>query len=127
MEEYLHKQAAPYWSDEKNGVVIPLLGVVLDAKNMSDKLQTWDKARALCAEAGRRMFTRQEAHILMWQKDRINAILQEHQGDLLDGWMWTDTEHEFSAAIAWCVYFGSGYFTYGYKYDTYIVRAVAAL
>lgn len=118
----------PYWDEERGGVAIPLLGIVLDAKNLAK--EDWSSARTLCAAAGQRMFTKSEAYILMWQKDEINAILKEHNGDLLDGWFWTDTEDEdpeYSAAIAWYVGFGSGYFYFNLKYYTYVVRAVAAL
>ena len=118
----------PYWDEERGGVAIPLLGIVLDAKNLAK--EDWSSARTLCAAAGQRMFTKSEAYILMWQKDEINAILKEHNGDLLDGWFWTDTEDEdpeYSATYAWYVYFGSGGFHSGVKYGTYIVRAVAAL
>ena len=127
MKESLKKAIAPYWSEERHGVVVPLLDIVLDANNIADN-ERWDAARTICAAAGQRMFTKQEAYILMWQKDAINAILKEHNGDLLDGWFWTDTEHEKgSAYVAWYVYFGSGYFGGFYKLNTFIVRAVAAL
>lgn len=118
----------PYWDEERGGVAIPLLGIVLDAKNLAK--EDWSSARTLCAAAGQRMFTKSEAYILMWQKDEINAILKEHNGDLLDGWFWTDTEDEdpeYSASIAWYVIFGGGYFYFNVKNSTYIVRAVAAL
>lgn len=127
MEKTLKDMIAPYWDEERGGVVIPLLGIVLDARNIAND-ENWDSARTLCAAAGQRMFTKREAYVLMWQKDEINAILKEHHGDLLDGWFWTDTEHEeYSATIAWCVYFGSGYFNFIYKSNTCTVRAVAAL
>lgn len=127
MEKTLKDMIAPYWSEERGGVVIPLLGIVLDAKNIADD-ENWRSARTLCAAAGERMFTKREAYVLMWQKDEINAILKEHHGDLLDGWFWTDTEHEkHSPAGAWCVGFGSGGFNVDGKYSTCIVRAVAAL
>ena len=117
----------PYWDEERGGVVIPLLGIVLDAKNLLDDA-SWTTARTMCAAASTRMFTKHEAYILMWQKDEINAILKEHDGDLLDGCYWTDTEHEkYSATHAWYVYFGSGHFLNYYKYGTLTVRAVAAL
>ena len=117
----------PYWDEERGGVVIPLLGIVLDAKNIAND-ENWDSARTLCAAAGQRMFTKKEAYVLMWQKDEINAILKEHHGDLLDGWFWTDTEHEkYSATGAWYVYFSTGGFNGTVKNYTCVVRAVAAL
>lgn len=117
---------APYWSEERGGVVIPLLGIVLNAKNLLYD-ESWTDARTMCAAVSTRMFTKHEAYILMWQKDEINAILKEHDGDLLDGWYWTDTEDKKGLATnAWYVDFGSGYFSNG-KHRTLTVRAVAAL
>lgn len=115
----------PYWDEERGGVAIPLLGIVLDAKNLAK--EDWSSARTLCAAAGQRMFTKSEAYILMWQKDEINAILKEHNGDLLDGWFWTDTEDEdpnYSAPYAWFVSFGSGLFGNNGKGSSFTVRAV---
>ena len=127
MKKTLKDMIAPYWSEERGGVVIPLLGIILDAKNIAND-ENWDSARTLCAAAGQRMFTKREAYVLMWQKDEINAILKEHDGDLLDGCYWTDTEHEkYSATFAWYVHFGSGYFNHFSKYYPFTVRAVAAL
>lgn len=127
MKKTLKDMIAPYWSEERGGVVIPLLGIVLDAKNLLDDA-SWTTARTMCAAASTRMFTKQEAYVLMWQKDEINAILKEHDGDLLDGCYWTDTEHEkYSAANAWYVHFGSGLFDVDRKHSTLTVRAVAAL
>ena len=129
MKSNLKKQIAPYWDEERGGVVIPLLGIVLDAKKIAYK-ENWDSAHALCTAVGKRMFTKQEACVLMWQKDEINPILEEHHGELLDGWFWTDTKYENGFKThAWYVVFGSGVFgsLYGYKYNTYIVRAVSAL
>lgn len=119
----------PYWDEERGGVAIPLLGIVLDAKNLAEK-EDWSSARTLCAVAGQRLFTKSEAYILMWQKDEINAVLKEHNGDLLDGWFWTDTEEEdpkHSATNAWYVSFRSSCFYDTQKYHVYTVRAVAAL
>ena len=127
MEKTLKDMIAPYWDEERGGVVIPLLGIVLDAKNIAND-ENWDPARTLCAAAGQRMFTKREAYVIWWQKDEITAILKEHHGDLLDGWFWTDTEHEkYSATYAWFVVFGTGGFNGDYKYGAYVVRAVAAL
>lgn len=84
------RMAAPYWSEEKNGVVIPLLDIVLDAKNACKTAKKWKDARPILESLNRRMFTRDEAYILLWQKDEINAILKEHNGELMDGFYWTD-------------------------------------
>ena len=115
---------APYWDEEREGVVVPLLDIVLDAKNLSKEEKTWREAMDLAADAGKRLFTRDEAYILLWQKDKINALLKEHGGDLLDTIFWTSLE--CSPTGAWSVNFGSGYVGVSYKYSTCMVRAVAA-
>lgn len=86
----IRKMAAPYWIEEKNGVVIPLLDIVLDAKNASQKAKNWKDARTIIKSLNRRMFTRDEAYILLWQKEEINTILKEHNGDLMDSIYWTN-------------------------------------
>lgn len=45
--------------------------------------------------------------------------------DSYERWLWSSSES--SQYLSWFVYFGSGYFNYGAKYDSGDVRAVAAL
>ena len=97
------RMAAPYWSEEKNGVVIPLLDIVLDAKNASKTQKKWNDARPILESLNHRMFTKDEAYILLWQKDEINAILKEHNGELMDGFYWTD-EYEPYESKVWVAY-----------------------
>lgn len=116
----------PYWDDELDGVVIPQLRIVLAAKNLDKgKEHTWEDAMAMAEAAGKRLFTRDEAYILAYYKDNINALLEAHGGDLLDGFFWTSLE--YNRYYAWCVYFGNGYFHNNSKFSTYTVRPVAAL
>ena len=124
IDEYLPRE--PYWDDELQGVVIPELRIVLDAKNLDGGLtHTWQEAMDLATSAGKRLFTRDEAYILAYHKEKINSILKEHDGDILDWYYWTSLE--YFSAVAWDVNFGSGYFGYDYKVNTLTVRAVAAL
>lgn len=124
VDEYLPRE--PYWDDEEGGVVIPELHIVLDAKNLDGGHgHSWNEAMQLADAAGKRLFTRDEAYILMYHKDKINSILKEHKGDLLDGYFWSSLEYH--GTYAWGVYFGSGIFGSSIKNYTYIVRAVAAL
>lgn len=124
IDEFL--PATPYWDDELNGVVIPQLHVVLDAKNMDDgREHTWPEAMKMAANAGKRLFSRDEAHLLVYLKDSINALLEAHGGDPLDGYFWTSLE--YNPANAWCVGFGSGGTGNYSKGYTFTVRPVAAL
>ncbi len=124
VDEFLPRD--PYWDEELQGVVIPELRFVLDAKNLDNgRFHNWEEAQELAASAGKRLFTRDEAYILLYYKDKINSILGEHEGDLLDDFFWTSQEP--SRAGAWYVNFSSGV-VYAYnKFYSYAVRAVAAL
>ena len=97
---------APYWSEEHQGVVIPLLNKVLDAKNLSPKPLNWYENMELAKEKGREWMTKEDFHILYWQKDDINKILADHGGDLLEGWYGCSSEYDFN--YYWIVYFSSG-------------------
>ena len=116
---------APYWDEERNGVVIPDLDVVLDAKNLCEGYKSWANAMDLAKVSDKRLFTRDEAYYLLWQKDTINKILLEHGGDPLDDYFWTS--QEFSRQVAWFVSFSTGIVYGDVKYGTYAVRAVSAL
>ena len=83
---------APVWDEERNGVYIPILNIVLQAKNLRYGIvnfHNWAKANELAEAAGGRLFTRDEAYILLYWKDAINALLRERGGDPLDDWTWT--------------------------------------
>ena len=113
---------APYWDEERNGVVIPLIGKVLHAKCLGKA--DWEGAKTLAKEAGGELFSKKEGCILAYYKDEINELLEAHGGDKLEGWNWCSTE--FSELYAWYVYFGDGYVDDGNKCITYYVRAVSA-
>lgn len=120
---------APAWDAERGGVYIPLLNIILQPKNLPDekggRYHEWEKAMSLAEKAGGRLFTKEEAHLLYWQKDAINAILKEHGGELLDGLFWSSSE--YSETNAWGVYFSSGLVNSAGKYFSYVARAVVAL
>ena len=114
---------APYWDEERRGVVIPLIGKVLHAKCLGEA--DWKGAKKLAKEAGGELFSKKEGYILAYYKDEINELLEAHGGDKLEGWNWCSSE--YSALYAWLVLFDDG-FVYDYvKYNTDYVRAVSAL
>lgn len=116
---------APYWSKDHNGVVIPLLNKVLDAKNLSEEPQNWSKNKELAEQTGKELMTKEDFHVLYWQRNEINAILAEHEGDLLEGWFASSSE--FNDANYWVVNFGDGYGTITLKYYSEIARGLIAL
>lgn len=114
---------APYWDEERNGVVIPLIGKVLHAKCLGEA--DWEGAKKLAKEAGGELFSKREGYILAYYKDEINELLEAHGGDKLEGWNWCSSE--YSALIAWHVHFNDGYVSLNLKYYAHYVRAVSAL
>jgi len=113
---------APYWNEERKGVVIPLIGKVLHAKCLGEA--DWEGAKKLAKKAGGELFSKKEGYILAYYKDEINELLEAHGGDKLEGWNWCSSE--YSGLLAWNVYFSSGYIDYDFKYYTNFVRAVSA-
>lgn len=113
---------APYWDEERKGVVIPLIGKVLHAKCLGES--DWEEAKKLAKEAGGELFSKKEGYILAYYKDEINELLEAHGGDNLEGWNWCSSEN--SAKPAWYVYFNDGNIGRANKFCTGYVRAVSA-
>ena len=113
---------APYWDEERNGVVIPLIGKVLHAKCLGEA--DWEGAKKLAKEAGGELFSKKEGYILAYYKDEINELLEAHGGDKLEGWNWCSSE--YSALYAWTVNFVDGHVGNNYKFNPLSVRAVSA-
>ena len=123
MTKELKEMIAPRWCEEQNGVFVPLIGKVLEAKNLNPKPMTWYDFMAKAK--GKQIATKEELLQMYLQKDEINAILKEHDGDLLEGWFGSSSE--FYRTFEWIVSFGSGYCYYTGKYSSFLARAVAAL
>lgn len=121
--DVLDLDPAPYWDDELQAVVLPALRKRLLPKCLGE--MTWEKGMQAAADAGGKMFDMHEAHYLLYWKDEINRILKEHDGDILQGLIWTSLE--YSAAVAWVVNFSSGVTVNVVKFVTFYVRALAAL
>ena len=113
---------APYWDEERKGVVIPLIGKVLHANCLGKA--NWKEAKKLAKEAGEELFSKKEGYILAYYKDEINELLEAHGGDKLEGLNWCSSEN--SELYAWYVNFSSGYILDNLKYGTFYVRAVSA-
>ncbi len=120
---------APTWDEEHGGVYVPLLNIIIQPRNLQNeeggRYLQWAKAKQLAKAAGGRLFTRDEAYILLWQKDAINAILESHGGEILDGFFWSSSE--YSEYYAWTVSFSSGGVLSYNKYGSFVARAVVAL
>lgn len=59
-------------------------------------------------------------------RDELNEVLEMLDADLFDEDDWGWSSSEYNSWLAWIVYFGSGGFSSGSKYSSYVVRAVSA-
>lgn len=112
---------APYWDEDRKGVVVPLIGKVLHAKCLGEA--NWEGAKKLAKKAGGELFSKKEGYILAYYKDEINELLEAHGGDKLESWNWCSSEN--SELYAWFVHFDDGYVFYSSKYSPDSVRAVS--
>lgn len=121
-------QLAPTWDEKNGGVYIPLLNITVQSKNLRNadgEYVNWEEANRLAKEAGGRLFTRDEAYILLFQKDDINALLKDHGGDPLEDHFWSSSE--YSETGAWYVNFSSGRVFSNTKFGSHVARAVVEL
>lgn len=123
MNSKLKEQIQPYWVEEQQGVYIPLIDKVL-LKNNVPEMSYYDYME-YAKSNGVQIATRDELLQMYLQKDEINKILREHNGDLLDTWFGSSSKHGLYSE--WLVNFGSGYCYYTSNHYSYVSRAVADL
>lgn len=110
---------------QTEGVLVQALGerFVIEPKDFNDGNEmTWDDAMTELKAEGKTTFTQQQAHLVMFLIDHINAALSSIGGEELASSHWAATE--CNSSYAWVVSFGSGGFGNFNKYSSYIVRAV---
>lgn len=125
MTKELKEMIAPRWCEEQNGVFVPLIGKVLEAKSLTSELMSWYDFMDLAKAQGKQVATREELLQMYLQKDEINAILKEHDGDLLEGWFGSSSE--YNRYYGWIVHFGSGKCSNTHKTYSDLVRTVVEL
>lgn len=123
MNSKLKEQIQPYWVEEQQGVYIPLIDKVL-LKNNVPEMSYYDYME-YAKSNGVQIATRDELLQMYLQKDEINKILREHNGDMLDTWFGSSSKHGLYSE--WLVNFGSGYCYYTSNHYSYVSRAVADL
>lgn len=115
----------PVWVEER-GVFVPLLKTIIQPKDLlgeeGGRYHEWKGANALAKTAGARLFTRDEAYVLLWQKDAINALLEAHGGDALSGIFWTSSEYNETGS--WAVDFSTGFVLTNLESGAFVARAV---
>ena len=123
MNDKLKELIQPYWVEEQQGVYIPLIDKVL-LKNNVPEMSYYDYME-YAKSNGVQIATRDELLQMYLQKDEINKILREHNGDMLDTWFGSSSKHGLYSE--WLVNFGSGYCYYTSNHYSYVSRAVADL
>ena len=114
----------PYWVEEKQGVYIPLIGKVLLKNNVPE--MPYDDYMEYAKSNGVQIATKDELLQMYLQRDEINKILKEHNGDILAS-DWFGSSSEFNSYFEWVVYFDSGTCYYTDKSSPYVSRAVVDL
>lgn len=125
MTKGLKGMIAPRWCEEQNGVFVPLIGKVLEAKNLTPELMNWYDFMDLARSKGKQVATIEELLQMWLQRDEINAILKEHDGDLLEGWFGSSSEYNRRGERI--VHFDSGEISVAFKSYSSLVRTVVEL
>lgn len=123
MNNKLKELIQPYWVEEQQGVYIPLIDKVLLKNNVPE--MPYGDYMEYAKSNGVQIATKDELLQMYLQKDKINKILREHNGDMLDTWYGSSSE--YGLYYEWLVNFGSGYCYYTSNHYSYVSRAVADL
>ena len=123
MNNKLKEIIQPYWVKEQQGVYIPLIDKVLLKDNVP--AMSYYDYMEYAKSNGVKIATRDELLQMYLQKDEINKILREHNGNILDTWVGSSSEYNL-----YCVFiitFGIGYCHHAFKSYPYVSRTVVDL
>lgn len=123
MNNKLKELIQPYWVEEQQGVYIPLIDKVLLKNNVPE--MPYGDYMEYAKSNGVQIATKDELLQMYLQRDQINKILEEHNGDMLDTWFGSSSKHGLYSE--WLVNFGSGYCYYTSNHYPYVSRAVEDL
>ena len=123
MDKNLKEVIAPRWIEEQQGVYIPLIDKVLLKDNVPG--MPYDDFMGYAQDNNVKIATKEELLQMYLQKDEINTILKEHNGDLLDGRFGSSSE--YCSPAVWVVNFDSGCCSIINKIRPDLSRAVVAL
>lgn len=115
-----------YGEDGKaDGILVQTLddSFIIDLHDVEEgREMTWHEAMEKYEDI---MPTKQRALLICAYLEKINALLKEAGGDVLQYWHWTKTKSEYYAYNAW-LYSGSGCVNAYIKYYGSTVRPVRA-
>ena len=125
MNDKLKDLIQPYWVEEQQGVYIPLIDKVLLKNNVPE--MSYYNYMKYAKSNGVKIAKKDELLQMYLQKDEINKILKEHNGDILDTSFGSSSEsYPF---CVWVVNFhsDSGSCIYTLKDYSHVRRAVVDL
>lgn len=103
----------------KGNIFIPLLGRTLAVEYIdNEEAFTWGQAMHYCESNDMELPSKEDTLILIWQIDKINALLKQLGKDEI-GYSWGWTKSESSATTAWC--WNNGRWSNGSKSYIYYV------
>ena len=102
---------------EGKGIYVPIIDVVLNMRD-EPKEMTWDEAKDIA-------LSREQMFVVLYYKEEINALLEKHGGQKLEGLHWTSTQSS-GATYAWVVSFYYSLVSYYSRSYGYSVRAFSA-
>jgi hypothetical protein len=123
MNNELKKLIQPYWVEGQQGVYIPLIDKVLLKDNIP-AMPYHDFMKY--AKNGVKIATKDELLQMYLQRDQINKILKEHNGDTL-AFAWFGSSSKSDSDMELIVHLGSGLCNYTYMDYYYASRAVVNL
>lgn len=123
MNDKLKELIQPYWVEEQQGVYIPLIDKVLLKDNVP--AMSYYDYMEYAKSNGVQIATKDELLQMYLQRDQINKILKEHNGDIFNAWVGSSSEYNL-----YCVFivtFDIGYCHNAFKSYPYVSRAVVDL
>lgn len=123
MNDKLKELIQPYWVEEQQGIYIPLIDKVLLKDNVP-AMSYYDYMKYEKSN-GVKIATKDELLQMYLQRDQINKILKEYNGDIFNAWVGSSSE--FDRNSEWVINFGSGGCSDTYKSDLNFSRAVIDL
>lgn len=123
MNNKLKELIQPYWVEEQQGVYIPLIDKVLLKDNVL-AMSYYDYMK-YAKTNGVKIATKEELLQMYLQRDLINKILKEHNGDMLDTWFGSSSE--YNSLYVRSVHFSTGSCGVASKHYLSVSRAVVDL
>lgn len=100
----------------EGNIFIPLLSRTIAVNHIENRERySWNQAMDHCKEYGLELPSKKDVLILLWQFDKINALLRSLGKPEIspESWFWTKTEN--SSICAWLWYRRNSNYAYSYK------------